>query len=238
MSTWILLRGLTREAGHWGDFPAQLSLAFPDDTIVCLDLPGNGRYYRGHSPCNINAMVDQARRRVAKLGIGEPVKVLALSLGGMVAVEWSRQFPDEFEALVLMNTSMRPFSTPWQRLRPRNYPALIGLIVTKDQRRREQTILHLTSHRYTARNAADLVTQWTLLAEQHPVSRRNALNQLIAAARYRAPTEAPAIPILVLSGGSDQLVNPSCSHAIADVMGAMLRVNPDAGHDLALDAPD
>ena len=22
--TWVLLRGLTRESGHWGDFPARL----------------------------------------------------------------------------------------------------------------------------------------------------------------------------------------------------------------------
>ena len=33
LTTWILLRGLTRERGHWGDFPAMLVRALPDATV-------------------------------------------------------------------------------------------------------------------------------------------------------------------------------------------------------------
>ena len=47
--TWVLLRGLTREAGHWGGFGATLARALaagaPDGRpprIVALDLPGHG----------------------------------------------------------------------------------------------------------------------------------------------------------------------------------------------------
>ena len=39
--TWLLLRGLTREAGHWGRFPQQLQAALPGARILAIDLPGN-----------------------------------------------------------------------------------------------------------------------------------------------------------------------------------------------------
>ena len=42
MSTWIFLRGLTRESGHWGTFTAQFEKAMPGCEVVALDLPGNG----------------------------------------------------------------------------------------------------------------------------------------------------------------------------------------------------
>ena len=38
---WVLLRGLTREARHWGGFPERLGAALGVE-VHCLDLPGNG----------------------------------------------------------------------------------------------------------------------------------------------------------------------------------------------------
>src|SRR5690554_7405102 len=34
---WILLRGLTRERAHWGDFPERLRAAFPDQHFHLVD---------------------------------------------------------------------------------------------------------------------------------------------------------------------------------------------------------
>ncbi|KGF78004.1 hydrolase, partial [Massilia sp. JS1662] len=45
MNSWVLMRGLTRESGHWGTFMGKLQARFPDDRIVALDLPGNGRLH-------------------------------------------------------------------------------------------------------------------------------------------------------------------------------------------------
>ena len=42
MDTWILLRGLTREASHWGAFAGDFQTALPQAQVVALDLPGNG----------------------------------------------------------------------------------------------------------------------------------------------------------------------------------------------------
>ena len=45
MDTWILLRGLTREASHWGAFAGDFQTALPHAQVVALDLPGNGQLH-------------------------------------------------------------------------------------------------------------------------------------------------------------------------------------------------
>ena len=42
MTTWIFLRGLTRESRHWGGFVDQFQQTIPGSTVIALGLPGNG----------------------------------------------------------------------------------------------------------------------------------------------------------------------------------------------------
>ena len=59
MSTWVLLRGLGGERGHWGAFPEVLRPHLPPgDAVACVDLPGNGAHWRERSPVRVQAMVD------------------------------------------------------------------------------------------------------------------------------------------------------------------------------------
>ena len=69
------------------------------------------------------------------------------------------------------------------------------------------------------------------------MSATNALRQLLAAARYRAPAVAPHPHILLLASQNDRLVNSRCSQAIARGWQCDLALHPQAGHDLPLDAP-
>ncbi|MDP3606789.1 MAG: alpha/beta fold hydrolase, partial [Polaromonas sp.] len=122
---WVLLRGLTREARHWAGLPEQLAAA--GEAVLTLDLPGNGAFNGQRSPATVRAMVQFARAQLRLQGVAPPYRLLAMSLGGMVATDWAQQFPDEVAALVLVNTSMRPFSPATDRLRPGNWPALLRL---------------------------------------------------------------------------------------------------------------
>jgi alpha-beta hydrolase superfamily lysophospholipase len=99
----------------------------------------------------------------------------------------------------------------------------------------ERNILAMTSNQ-TARHG-ELTVAWTKIHEQRPVSLTNAARQIIAAATYRPSHEKPAIPVLLLNGGQDNLVHPKCSQAIAKHWGLKLAVHPTAGHDLTLDEP-
>jgi hypothetical protein len=64
--TWLLLRGLLREQGHWGDFPSQLQQHLPDIKIITLDISGNGLKHLEKSPSSIAGMVDELRCQYKK----------------------------------------------------------------------------------------------------------------------------------------------------------------------------
>jgi pimeloyl-ACP methyl ester carboxylesterase len=244
-ATWVLLRGLSRSAAHWGDFPARLSATGLGE-VLCIDLPGNGVHVDRPSPTTIAAMLADVRdqlapvrasRPAARATVHGPLHVLALSMGGMLACEWALRWPQELASVVLVNSSLRGISPFTQRLRPSAWRALLPLLLTPASAQRWETTLHeLTSARPESRAA--VVAAWVELRRHQPVSRKNVLRQLLAAGRYAAPARPLGLPVLVLNGAADRLVDPRCSSALAARWSAQLHVHPRAGHDLPLDEPD
>lgn len=236
MSNWVFLRGLTRESAHWGDFPQRFASALPGARVHLIDLAGNGLRCHERSPGTVAAMVADGRAQCQRLGLTGPVHLLALSLGGMVATEWLHSAPQDIASAVLVNTSMRPFSPMHRRLRPHNLPTLLRLVVGRPSPdTAERLIWHMTSARPDVDDA--VLATWVAARRQRPVQAANALRQLLAAARFRAPAQAPQRPVLVLTSQGDRLVHTSCSEALARAWGSPLARHPGAGHDLALDDP-
>lgn len=232
--TWVLLRGLTREARHWGSFPRRLESRL-GERVIALDAPGNGTRHRERSPAGVNRIAQACRDDLMRRGIAPPYNLLAMSLGAMVALEWSARWPQEVAGAVLVNTSARGYAPPWKRLRPGSYPALARIAMAGSRARREATVLAMTSNR--AGEHEGLVEQWAAIGASAPVSTANALRQLAAAARFM-PVRPRGVPLLFLASERDALVSPECSRKLAAAWKAPLAVHPGAGHDLPLDAPD
>jgi pimeloyl-ACP methyl ester carboxylesterase len=229
---WIFLRGLAREGRHWGRFLAEFQQTMPRSQVITLDLPGNGYLNRLRSPLRVDAMVAFCRTELALRHIEPPYQILAMSLGGMVSVAWAQSQPDEIAAQVLINTSMRPFSPFYQRLRPENYLRFLKLLLRRAPPEAwERAILEITSNR----SIVDVLPRWLALRHTHPVSDANVLRQLIAAARFCASLQAPIAPTLLLASAQDQLVAVACSQNLAQRWACELRLHPRAGHDLTLD---
>ena len=235
MTTWVLLRGLMREQRHWGEFPALFQAAMKGQKIVTLDFPGNGTLHAQASASRVEDMAEHCRTHLTQSGHTPPYRVLALSLGAMVAVAWAQAHPEELEKVVLINTSLAPHNPFHHRLRPQNYPALLRFLMLGTIAKREALILRITSKQAGTERATDILEKWVSYARQYPISRSNILRQLMAAMRYRAPAAAPDVPTLLLAGAQDSLVNPQCSLALAKKWACAIRVHPDAGHDLPLD---
>lgn len=234
MTTWILLRGLARESRHWGRFPDMLRREVGEAKVYAPDLPGNGRLHAVASPPSVAGLAEQCRDGLCQAGVAPPYHLLALSLGAMVAVAWAARHPEEVAGCVLINTSLRPLSPFHQRLRPASYLPLLGLLLPGgDAASREAAILRLTSRR--AGDAAGVLAEWAGYRRQCPTSAGNALRQLLAALRYRAPAVRPPVPILVLASRGDALVDPRCSRRLASHWDTAFAEHPTAGHDLALD---
>jgi len=234
MSTWVLLRGLTRESRHWGEFPDLLRAQIGDGRVIALDLPGNGRLNAQPSPTRVEDAAGVCREALRQRGLSPPYHLLAMSLGAMVALAWATAHAEDLQGCVLINTSSRTFSPWFRRLKPRNAGRLLALLSSNDPQAIEAIVLSLTS-RHPTHPPADVLAQWVGWRVENPVSRANALRQLWAAARFSPPREAPTVPMLVLAGAGDTLVDPRCSSQLAAHWGAELRIHPTAGHDLPLD---
>jgi pimeloyl-ACP methyl ester carboxylesterase len=232
--TWILLRGLLREQRHWGSFPLQLQDQLGVN-IICPDIAGNGKRYQQTSAAHIATMLEDVRSEVQITQIQQPVTVLGLSMGGMIASEWLASYPEELSAAVLVNTSLGRFSWFYQRLRPNIFPSLLRSYFSGNLSisQKEQTILNITRNQCPDLQA--VLQEWIRYAQQYPVSGRSALNQLFASAIYRGPASSGTTPVLLLSSKQDHMVNPVCSHAIAKAWQCPLEEHAQAGHDLPLD---
>lgn len=236
MAVWIFLRGLTRETAHWGSFPALFQCTLPGTQVIPLDLPGNGTLHQQSSPLSIAAMVDYCRAELPRLGHPPPYHVLAMSMGAMVAAQWACAEPREVAASVLINTSFRPFNPMRERLRPHNYGTVLRMLLTQpSDLTLERAVLRLTSN-HPEQHEAD-IANWVAIRQQRPVRAKNAMRQLVAAARFKASMRGPTSPVLLLGSTQDQLVNVRCTLAIARHWGCPVVLHPDAGHDLPLDDP-
>jgi pimeloyl-ACP methyl ester carboxylesterase len=236
MTTWVMLRGLMRETRHWGEFPALFQNTLGAQHVVTLDFPGNGRLHAQSSATSVVEMANDIRTQLKQLGYTPPYRVLALSLGAMVAVAWSELYPSELEQMVLINTSMAPYNPFYHRLRPANYPALISHLILGSAVQHERLVLQLTSRiKSHSEHRQEILEQWAAFALDCPITRANILRQILAALRYRAAKTAPPAPVLLLAAQQDGLVNAKCSVTLAQHWRCAIRLHPTAGHDLPLD---
>lgn len=234
-ASWVLLRGLMRDSRHWGEFPALFRRQVSPQCEPCLlDLPGNGLRYQERSPASVAAMAEWVRAELRRQGFTPPYRIFAMSLGAMVTIDWADRHPQEIDACVLVNTSLKPHSPFYQRLQPAAWPLLLRMALSNpDPDTAEAAILQLTSGHLD--QTRPVLVQWQAWRRSHPVSRRNALRQLLAAARYAAPAQPPKTRVLLLTSAQDRLVNSRCSQALASTWHCDLAVHPTAGHDLPLD---
>jgi pimeloyl-[acyl-carrier protein] methyl ester esterase len=239
-SRWVLLRGLARESGHWGDFPEHLQASIPNSTVITLDLPGAGRFSEMRSFLSIAETTRFVRAQYQeKSGDAQAIlrtHLVAISLGGMVASEWLTHWPEDFHSLTLINTSFKGYSPPYKRLLFTSYRYLASAAFTRSSENREGHIFDMVSNRPELK--AKAVADWSRLHNLRPMSVENILRQLTAAALFKTALEKSPCPTLILGSLADRMVSPSCSELIARRWGAELRQHPTSGHDLPLDQPE
>ncbi|MDV6343183.1 alpha/beta hydrolase [Nitrosomonas sp. Is37] len=227
----VLIRGLLRETRHWGGFTEYLQQQFPNANIIMLDIPGNGRLHRATSPETIAGMTEALREQVL---IRQPLRLIALSMGGMIAIDWMMRYPDEVEAAVLINTSARPLSPFYHRLRWTIYPYAIKMIF-RSALQKESDILTLTSNRHS--HNSKLLESWQQWQRENPVSTVSTRNQFLAALKFSV-TSKPKQPVLIVASQADHLVDYRCSLKLAQAWQTDYVQHDTAGHDLPLDEPE
>ena len=228
----ILLRGLCREAGHWGELPELLQKSYPDAEVHCLNLPGSGDFYREMSPISLSDYASHLHAQVSQLQQADWRCLISVSFGGMVSLQYRNQFPGQFDQFIIINSNHGALSPFWKRLQPRYYPLVLSLPFFAGL---EEQLLRAVCN--GAGLSAEAVQKWKAIRAERPVSLRSFINQLLAAAAAKPELKPDQGDILILNSEHDRFVDSSCSRRLAQALGAPIQIHPNGGHDLPEDEP-
>lgn len=232
---WLLIRGLVREKEHWGEFPKMLESVGGVKRVLCLDLAGVGTENNRIFLPTIKQAVEDLRSRfkLAHKSKEEDWGILGISLGGMIAMQWASDYPNDYKKMVIINSSSRelPF---WKRLTPDSIFTIGKTFFEKDVVKRERMIIDMTSN--LRKNDPKLIDSWVSIGQKRGFSKLTAVNQLVAAAQFQLPKNISP-KMLVLTSRADRMVSFEGSQEIAKKYSAHLEIHPTAGHDIAVDDP-
>jgi pimeloyl-ACP methyl ester carboxylesterase len=228
----VLLHAFPLSSAMWARDAGRFARAA---RVITPDLPGFGGSPRQVLP-SIPAMAQAVADLLESLGIHEPVILAGLSMGGYVALEFLRQYPQRIKALGLFSTKAAADS-PEQR---QGRAALI------ERLRREglEVLLQATLPKLVG--ASTVAGRPAVTAElERSIStadREGVIDALRAMADRRDSQpllSAIPCPTLILAGAEDVLIPPNESEAMAQAIpGAQLSVIPGAGHLVNLEAPE
>ena len=231
---WILLRGLGRHSLFWNDFPLRLEKELKEtDKVLCLDLPGlNGEKTKFKS---ISDITDQMREKwLSQKGDGA-WSIAAISLGGMVAMNWASRYPEDFNHLITINSSDAKLSPVYERLTPRAAKYLLKILKEPSLRNKEKYVLEATSNLIEINET--LLDQYEAIAHKSKINLKILIKQLWAAFNFKSPDQIKT-SYTVLTSRGDKFVSYRCSQKLAKRYGASIYIHDTAGHDLPLDDPN
>lgn len=226
----LLLHGFPFDNRLW---EPQLRALPPGWRAIAPDLRGFGQSEGGDVELT---MEQHARDALALLGFLEvgPAVVCGLSMGGYCALAIHRQDPGSVRALVLCDTRAEPDSDETRRqralqaqaVRERGVAAVVGAM---PERLLAPATFELRPAVLAAVREMMLATRLeTLVAALHGLAARPDARPQLAGIR---------VSTLVIGGELDQITPPPVlSGLAAGIPGARLRLLPDAGHVVNLEA--
>lgn len=234
------LRGLTRGNIHWGVFPDVLKKVMPQIHFLTLEMAGNGTRSQEISHVDPAQAVEDLRHQLQDFKKTHPeftsarLHVLAISLGGMLALKWAEMYPGEIDDLVVVNSSLNQLSPFYKRLNPKNYMRIFKTLGFGSVPQQEELILRLTSNDFsqTSRHLPSFIQA----GEKNKFQLANFFRQLMLASRIKIEKSVSLRPVFICSE-KDRLVSCRCSEDLKNYFSGDLYSNPLAGHDLALDDP-
>lgn len=234
----FLLRGIGREAGHWGrTYPDLLKYHFPNAQIKLMDLPGAGKYHAQPALPTVEKMADFLRHEYLPQIDSLPGKkvIVATSLAGNVALEWITTYPHDFDGAILLSTSLKGICKSKYRVKPSAKRQFVSIFLTKDIAEREKAFLSINSNLNTENDS--LLIAWQGIQGLRPVSQGALLKQTVAGMIYRPGKNERQTPILLIGSKADKIVDESCFHKVAAAINSDLILHETAGHGIPIDVP-
>ncbi len=232
-STLLLLHGWGMHSGVWDCLADRLA---DRHRIILADLPGHG--YSPLPPGNYD--LDRLSDMAASL-LTDDTTLLGWSLGGMVAMELARRYPQQVKRLVLVGSTPQFFADDnWPVAMPATTLAEFSraLRANPDQTLRRFLALQVRTSCNAAQVLRKLQTQLARRQTAHPAALANGLG-ILSRSNLRPHLQQIHCPVLLLHGDQDQLVPVAAAAALCRLLphASLLRF-AGAGHAPFLSHPD
>ncbi len=196
--------------------------------IIAPDLRGHGRSEAAPGAYTMEMLADDCAGLLDYLAISRPVVVCGLSMGGYVALEFFRQYPEMVAGLILVSTKAKPDTAEAKANRDK--------MAAKAEAEGVAAIAaDMLPKLLSPKTYQDDPEVAEFVEEMMSGTSVEGVVGALAAMRDRpdsTPTLAEIdVPTLVIHGQDDQLIPVSEAKAMADaIYGARLAVIPQAGH--------
>ncbi|MBM4359722.1 MAG: alpha/beta fold hydrolase [Deltaproteobacteria bacterium] len=226
--TLVMLRGLARNALHWGPVLERLERRF---YLLLLDNRGFGRSDSSRYPYLVPHLADDVIAVMDAANVSR-AHVLGSSLGGMIAMRFAIDHGGRLDRLVLVSTTAGGRTASPPRLRSFAAMARARLRPLRESLAIDARYVLGASY---ATEHPEVVDGWYDLARRYPVDPRALVYQAVAARLHDASGELGEIraPTLVLTCREDHLVPPDNSERLArGIAGAELVTLDGDSHEL------
>lgn len=223
--TLLLIHGYPLNSSLWESQIEDLS-----DTarVLAPDLRGYGLSEATTPPYSMEMMADDCMGLLDSLGIQEPVVVCGLSMGGYVAFEFYRRFPNWVAGLVLVSTRAGADDEKGRagrdemiaKVRERGIEPVAGAMIPKllapESYERNELLVSFV------REMVESSTVDGVVGALEAMKSRPDSTSLLSDIR---------VPVLIIHGEADQIISVAEAEAMRDAIGgAELVVLPGAGH--------
>lgn len=221
----VLVHGWGMHAGIWGNLPQQLATHF---RVTSLDLPGHGRSHDVQCEPTLTAFTDAVVQASPASGIW-----LGWSLGGLIALDAARRYPNRVAKLVLVSTTPKFVqAADWPHAVEAEVFAGFARSLARDYR---ATLLRFLSLQIGADdNTRTLLKTLRTQIFEHGEPRAQALAaglSILQQTDLRASLENIHQPALIVHGSHDRLAMPAAGEYLAaHLAGARLWRIAGAGH--------
>ncbi|MFQ5401333.1 MAG: alpha/beta fold hydrolase [Anaerolineae bacterium] len=230
--TLLLIHGFPLDSALW-------ELQFQDlndvARLIAPDLRGHGRSEGVPGPYSMAIFADDLAGLLDHLGIDRPVIVCGLSMGGYIAFEFYRRFPERVAGLILTATRAAADSEEGRANRDKAAETVRAQGVTPIVEGMLPKLMAPAS--YEDEELVDYVKDMMMGASvEGMVGALQAMKERPDSTPTLAEIE---VPILIIHGAEDQIIPLAEAEAMHDAIPhSRLVVIPDAGHLPNLEQPD
>lgn len=232
----LLVMGYGSNSAHW---LAAIDYLSQEYRVVAFDNRGTGRSDKPDVPYTIKMMAGDAVGLLDAIGI-DSAHVFGVSMGGMIAQEYSLNYPDRVMSLILGCTTCggtRAVPPTQEAMMVLFDPARAKLSV---EERARGTVPWLWTQEFIDKNP-DIVERYVATTLEHPTPPHAYVRQGQAMMGHDTYDRLPKIkaPTLVMAGAADKLVPHENSRILASMIpNAELVILENAGHGFITDATE